>query len=188
MKKSSRVKLRACRLNGALSRGPVTEEGKRRIAESHLYHGICSRQILLPDEPRQDFDDLMKQYIDVLHPRNSAELALVHEIVIALWRRRRLSRLETQLMNEYIPKKQEIWDQEIPDPLTKNGDIPNIDTLTIDGNSDPIDPAKACLPALSDPRLAVLWRHAGRQQEILWRAQHRLLQAQKLPKKINMHL
>ena len=47
MKLTSRVKIRACRLNGALSRGPVTEAGKRRSSQNGLSHGLYSRQILL---------------------------------------------------------------------------------------------------------------------------------------------
>ena len=45
MKPSSKVRIRSSRANGALSRGPVSEAGKRRSARNSLFHGIYSKAL-----------------------------------------------------------------------------------------------------------------------------------------------
>jgi hypothetical protein len=93
MSKSSRVKIRANRMNGPLSRGPITEEGKRRAADANLRHGMYARRDVLPGESHEGLDAVIKQYTDSVRPRTEAELAQVRKLALLRWRIRRIERI-----------------------------------------------------------------------------------------------
>ncbi len=84
-------------MNGPLSRGPVTEEGKRRAARSNLSHGMYSRREVLPDESPEALDAIIKRHVDDYRPRTSEELADVHEMARLRWRIYRIERLREQM-------------------------------------------------------------------------------------------
>jgi hypothetical protein len=186
MKQSSRVKIRACRLNGALSHGPITEAGKRRSAVNTLYHGCYSRQVVLPQEPRKAFDALLKQHVEDLQPRNTAELALVHDMAAARWRQRRIWHLEKQIMDENAPPQQYAWNEEIPDKPISPDEIPDVDSLIIHSDvvADRFDDAFVAL--LSNRKLQTLQQLDCRLQGLYERSLHRLLAMQN-PKKGPRH-
>jgi len=52
----SDAQIEASRINGALSRGPVTEEGKASSSRNATRHGLLSNTILIAGESRTDFD------------------------------------------------------------------------------------------------------------------------------------
>ena len=109
MKPSSQRKILASRANGALSRGPVTEAGKRRSAANSLSHGLCSSAVLLPTESRRVFDHHLKTYVKNLQPADAAQLDLVHQLAVNKWQQRRLWRLEQQMMETAIPVPPPAW-------------------------------------------------------------------------------
>lgn len=74
--------------------GPRTPAGKARSAGNATRHGILSRELILPNEKREDFDALLGQLLAELRPYGTLESALVERIAIALWRQRRLVRAE----------------------------------------------------------------------------------------------
>ena len=102
------------RLNGAKSRGPITESGRSRSSQNALKHGLTSQTLVLPSEDPADFDALLDAYIQQLRPIGPVELDLVHEMVAAKWRLNRIARIETQLFAESIDYVEEYSD----DPLT----------------------------------------------------------------------
>jgi hypothetical protein len=115
MRSSSRVKISACRLNGALSRGPITGEGRKRSSQNGVIHRLYSRQVVLPNESREDFEALVQQHIHALHPRNSVELALVCEMAAACSRRRRIWTTEKRMLGEIISQMPQLYDENIPE-------------------------------------------------------------------------
>jgi hypothetical protein len=110
MKTSSRVKIRANRMNGLLSRGPITEEGKRRAAESNLSHGMYSTLDLLPNESREDFDALITKHVRKLRPGTSGELAAVRDLARISWRKRRIKLIRESMLRPESPELQPILD------------------------------------------------------------------------------
>ena len=102
------------RLNGAKSRGPVTESGRARSSQNSLKHGLTSQTLVLPSEDPAGFDALLDAYLNQLRPVGAVELDLVHEMVAAKWRLNRIARIETQLFAESIDWVEEYSD----DPLT----------------------------------------------------------------------
>ena len=115
MKPASRVKIRACRLNGALSRGPITGEGKRRSSQNGTIHGLYSKQFVLTNESPEDFTTLVQEHIDAIHPRSRFELELVREMAVARWREQPIWTTEKRMMTEKMPHISHIWDEIVPE-------------------------------------------------------------------------
>jgi hypothetical protein len=85
------------RANGAKSRGPVTPEGKARVSCNAIRHGVFARQIVLPEESRQDYDAVLNAYIEQFQPQTTVEADLVAAMAVARWRLLRLASMETNL-------------------------------------------------------------------------------------------
>jgi hypothetical protein len=92
----------ASRANGRLSRGPITEEGKRKASLNGLRHGFLSDLIVLPGESAESFKALLKQYVDKLAPIDGVEFSYVEELAASFWRLRRLWGVENRLWTDAI--------------------------------------------------------------------------------------
>jgi hypothetical protein len=88
------------RRNGALSRGPVTAEGKARSARNSTRHGICSRSPVAPLDPEDAaaLGGLRAALLARHQPVDEAEAHWVEELVSAAWRQRRLRALEDAVL------------------------------------------------------------------------------------------
>ncbi len=95
----------ASRANGAKSRGPKTEEGKRRSAQNSLRHGLLAKCILLDNECRDTFQIVHQYHIEKFNPADDVEHSAVEEMVAAAWRLRRLWTIETALFDNKIGKR-----------------------------------------------------------------------------------
>ena len=82
---SSAAQRRASKINGACSRGPVTEDGKARSRFGAVRDGLRSKTIILPGENEQAFQSLLEELIHDLQPRDATEHGLVHDIAVADW-------------------------------------------------------------------------------------------------------
>ncbi|MBL8212379.1 MAG: hypothetical protein JNK87_16810 [Bryobacterales bacterium] len=85
--------------NGAKSKGPKTESGKKRSAANSFKHGLYSRDIVLATESRTEYEALKAEFLDEFTPANLEEHELVIDMVNARWRMRRAERHEKGLMN-----------------------------------------------------------------------------------------
>lgn len=94
--KSNRIY--ASRTNGALSRGPVTEEGKRVSSQNATRHGIFSRVGMLEGESAEAFDLLFAQICDQEQAVGIVEEAFCERMALAIWRQRRLVRAERAVL------------------------------------------------------------------------------------------
>jgi hypothetical protein len=83
---SSERRIQASRANGALSRGPVTSQGKLNSSRSSTRHGILAQTIVLDSESKTRFEELLASYITEFQPRTPAETNLVETMAIARWR------------------------------------------------------------------------------------------------------
>jgi hypothetical protein len=79
----------ASRQNGALSHGPVTEEGKAISSRNALHHGLFADTILIPGESPEAFQRLLASQILEFEPQTPNELMLVEAMVVAKWRQMR---------------------------------------------------------------------------------------------------
>jgi hypothetical protein len=170
-KPTSRVKLRACRLNGARSRGPVTEAGKRRSSQNGLGLGAYSNQILLPGESPEDFAAHYHSILDTFHPATDEERYVTQRIAITSWRRNRLEAAEHRTLNQNLPPIEQIWNQEIPED-----EILDPNRLTHDVDNSPETRLLKAYAAASEVRgFRGLSDHAAREQNTLYRLYTRLL-------------
>ena len=91
----------ASRANGAKSHGPTTVEGRKRSSMNALKHGLSSTtQVVLNNEPREEFDQLRQGYFDRFQPADPVELDLVEQMVAASWRLRRVWPTETEAIQD----------------------------------------------------------------------------------------
>jgi hypothetical protein len=89
--------IEANRRNALQSTGPKTAEGKTVVALNAMKHGILSREVLLPGEDGTDLSELAENLRAQLAPVGALESLFVDRIIAAVWRLRRVIRVETGL-------------------------------------------------------------------------------------------
>src|SRR5829696_1956097 len=98
----------AAHTNGALSNGPVTEEGKARSSRNALKHGLAGRKMfVLQNEHPQAWAELLADCVETWRPATSMEYRAVEEIAGAKWRLRRLHFIETGLFDHEMEQQAE---------------------------------------------------------------------------------
>jgi hypothetical protein len=106
---SSLRKIDSARANGAKSRGPITEEGRKKSSMNALKHGLNARTPVLFNETDDEHADLLDSYVQDLQPVGSAEMAAVIDMVDAKWRQRRLLNIESQMFElKLLEQKEEL--------------------------------------------------------------------------------
>jgi hypothetical protein len=103
----SEAQIAASRANGALSRGPVTEEGKARSAQSNVRHGLLSNTVLVVGESAEIFDRLLASQIEEFDPQTESEMLMVEEMVVCKWRQIRLWGITSVGLNDEIVDQRE---------------------------------------------------------------------------------
>ena len=93
--------------NGAKSLGPVTAEGKQRVSQNAIKHGLSTRSLLTPDillpgESPDRFRNLNADILERLVPADELELAFAETFIMARWRQRRSWDLEATNFNAEI--------------------------------------------------------------------------------------
>jgi hypothetical protein len=94
---SSERQNEANKLNAQRSTGPRTPEGKQRVASNALKHGLTGKQVVLPYENPDEFDEFRSALLKDLDPRGALEEILADKIVADAWRLRRVPGLEAAL-------------------------------------------------------------------------------------------
>jgi hypothetical protein len=84
----------ANRKNAHKSTGPRTPEGKAAVRLNALKHGLLSQETLLPGEDEEVLRELGERLSTELQPVGELENLLVARITAAVWRLRRLGRVE----------------------------------------------------------------------------------------------
>jgi hypothetical protein len=115
---SSKFRIAASRANGAKSRGPVTDEGKRiaalntihstgpvtpegkfRVSQNATRHGLLADSLVLEGESEARFCGLLAAFEAELQPESQIEHDQAEIMAVAHWRRMRLWSIEKA---EYI--------------------------------------------------------------------------------------
>jgi hypothetical protein len=91
---SSAAQAAASRINGALSHGPTSEEGKAKSSLNALKTGLTGRTVLLPSEDAALYEAHLNQFRDLYQPVGDQELALVQSLADTHWRIARIPSLE----------------------------------------------------------------------------------------------
>jgi hypothetical protein len=91
------AQITATRANAQLSTGPVSSEGKARVAGNALRHGLTARHLVIRDDEREEFDSLQSALLEELAPMGAVETATFHELLHAAWNLQRFRRIEAEL-------------------------------------------------------------------------------------------
>jgi hypothetical protein len=163
-KMSSQQKINSARANGAKSRGPITETGRKKSARNAVTHGLYSASVVLHTESIQEYQEMLDAYTGQFQPANQAEFHLIEEMIAAKWRQRRLWDIEAHLLELEIAQQTEKLDKQ----------------YTSYGSITPLSLAYSSL-ASSGP-LPFLTRNESRLERAYSRALKNLLELQRLRK------
>ena len=90
--------IEANRRNAIRSTGPTTEEGKRRSRQNAVRHGLCAETVIENIEDVEDYRAFEAAVIADYDARTTVERELVLRLASLLWRLRRATAIETDLL------------------------------------------------------------------------------------------
>lgn len=90
--------IEANRRNAQRSTGPITEEGKRRSRQNAVRHGLCAETVVETLEDIEDYRGFEAAVIADYDARTAVERELVLRLASLLWRLRRATAIETDLL------------------------------------------------------------------------------------------
>jgi hypothetical protein len=82
--------------NAQLSTGPVTAEGKARVAQNALRHGLTAKNLVVREDEQDEFEALRHELYFQIDPQGALESIAFDELLHAAWNLRRFRRLETE--------------------------------------------------------------------------------------------
>jgi hypothetical protein len=87
----------AARTNGAKSKGPVTEEGKKNSSQNALKHGLTALKWAGRPEDEAAYQEFSQAVTAELNPQGILQEVLAERIVSAMWRLRKIPQIEASL-------------------------------------------------------------------------------------------
>ena len=98
----------AARINGPLSKGPKTDEGRAKSSQNSIKHGLSSNKLfVLSNEDPAEYDAMLADLVKMFRPANSIEMNLVTEMAGARWRLQRIWSIETATMNDRMKNQRD---------------------------------------------------------------------------------
>lgn len=102
------AQIEASRLNGAKSKGPITEDGRIRSSQNATKHGMAGHKLMVIEgESLQEWSDTIDEHVRAFEPETRLEWQLVVEIAAASWRLRRSKFVETAMIDREIARQRE---------------------------------------------------------------------------------
>jgi hypothetical protein len=111
----SKAKIKANRQNAKRSTGPISIQGKLKVSQNAITHGIFAASPLLPNENAEEFKNLCQGIADIYPAVDAIAAGLVERIILAIWRQKRLRIAEAAKLQ--ISMTPEIMAEEISDAL-----------------------------------------------------------------------
>jgi len=123
--------LQANRQNAQKSTGPKTPEGKTKVSQNAVTHGLTSRRPVLSIEDKDEFDLHANEVLVWLDPQDPIEKILARRTAMLSWRLQRASVYETLVLENLLTAEAE----EVADSADHLGqiiaaDFQNAQTLT----------------------------------------------------------
>ena len=115
------------------SGGPQTIEGRAVASRNALKTGAYSGIIVLPGEEESDFHELENQFISDFSPQDIAEVAMVRQLAVSVWKKLRLERLEQSVALKALNRSFDAYDFTSYDIYLDASDIaiiPELDSFT----------------------------------------------------------
>jgi hypothetical protein len=92
--------------NSHLSTGPRTEQGKQKAAKNSAKHYLTAKQVVVPGENPDEYNELHHDLEQSWNPANPQESLLVEQIAQNAWRLMRVRRLEAATFESFMPRLQ----------------------------------------------------------------------------------
>ncbi|MDF1587270.1 hypothetical protein [Marinimicrococcus flavescens] len=108
----------ASRFNGALSRGPVTPEGKAASAGNGQRHGLFSETLALEPAEETHFQGLLDSLGARHRPADEVESYWVRQMAICMVRTERLNALELRVLDAALEGAGAVREARLPSPAT----------------------------------------------------------------------
>jgi len=86
----------ANRLNAQHSTGPKTEEGRARVSQNAIRHGLTAARLVVRDDEKEEFATLRDELLAELDPRGATETVTFNELLHAAWNLHRFRRIESE--------------------------------------------------------------------------------------------
>ena len=96
---STQSQITANQANAQQSTGPRTAEGKSIASQNSTKHGLTGKFVLIAAEDPDEFLAYMQEYFSQHNPATMDEQFLVRQMAEAMWRLRRVQRLELPLFD-----------------------------------------------------------------------------------------
>jgi hypothetical protein len=100
--------IQANRNNAKKSTGPRTEEGKSRVSQNALKHGLLARDAVITGEDPAAYEAQLAALEADIQPDGALECELVRQMADAQWRMQRLARLEAAYLNSCLDNRRQI--------------------------------------------------------------------------------
>jgi hypothetical protein len=107
---ASDARVRANRQNAKNSRGPVTEEGKKRSSLNATRHGLLAQTLHLPEEEMGAYDEFTDAYVKDLKPVGFVETQLAHSCADLQFRLNRIAAAEHNLFSIGHTEYGDLWE------------------------------------------------------------------------------
>ena len=96
---STQSQIAANQANAQQSTGPRSVEGKSIASQNSTKHGLTGKFVLIAGEDPDEYQTYMEEYFAQHNPATMDEQFLVRQMADAMWRLRRVQRLEAPLFN-----------------------------------------------------------------------------------------
>lgn len=106
MASASKAQIKANRQNAKRSTGPTSIQGKLKVSQNAITHGIFATAPLLESENQEEYQLLYDSLFKELMPASQLEAALVERIIHSIWRQKRLEKAEAAKISiEQLPQQ-----------------------------------------------------------------------------------
>ncbi len=104
------------RRNATKSTGPRTGNGKSVFKLNAVKHGLTAERVVIPGEDPAEFEELKRELEHELEPEGCQECDLVETIAMGMWRRRRIHRMEADILTcEQAAKEHHLAERDYAD-------------------------------------------------------------------------
>jgi hypothetical protein len=106
MASASKAQIKANRQNAKRSTGPTSIQGKLKVSQNAITHGIFATAPLLETENLEEYQLLYDSLFKELMPASQLEAAIVERIIHSIWRQKRLEKAEAaKIAIEQLPQQ-----------------------------------------------------------------------------------
>ena len=94
---STAAQITANQANAQLSTGPRSLEGRARVSQNAISHGLTAKHLVIREDEREEFAVFQNSLAEDLRPQGALETVTYHELLHAAWTLARLRRIEAEI-------------------------------------------------------------------------------------------